>query len=75
MKVYEKPQLMYISLSANGALCQPCAIDAVGDNMDPAIKQLYELLGETIFTADTACEMQLEGYCKFTLTGDIIFNS
>lgn len=78
MKIYKKPQLVALSLSANGSLCAACTIDAEGANMAEEIKALYERFGDVVFTAETSCAYAVEGYCKFTAVDDglpMIFNS
>ena len=76
MKVYEKPKLMVLSVSANDALCacdtslryneglkNALALIA-GDKAPP----LNETEMKNVFTTDDDCADQIsyEGYCKFT---------
>lgn len=77
MKPYEKPRLVALSLSGNDMLCDGCAIDVVGDNAD---KVFMETLGDFLnignaFGNEVQCELQIEGYCKYTSTSNMIFNS
>lgn len=81
MKTYEKPRLTAISLSGNGALCQACAIDVVGDNADQNALDLLLMFDSEIsnlFESKDSCttECGVEGYCKFGPTADMtVFNS
>lgn len=81
MKTYEKPRLTAISLSGNGALCQACAIDVVGDNADQNVLDLLLMFDSEIsnlFESTDSCatECGVEGYCKFGPTADMtVFNS
>lgn len=82
MKTYEKPRLTAISLSGNGALCQACAIDVVGDNADQNVLELltmtYDANIDNLFESADSCttECGVEGYCKFGPTADMtVFNS
>lgn len=81
MKTYEKPRLTAISLSGNGALCQACAIDVVGDNADQNVLDLLLMFDPEIsnlFESTDSCvtECGVEGYCKFGPTADMtVFNS
>ena len=81
MKTYEKPRLTAISLSGNGALCQACAIDVVGDNADQNVLELltmtYDADIDKLFD-DGSCSIgvDLNGYCNFGPTADMtVFNS
>lgn len=77
MKIYEKPKLIALSISGNSLLCS-CDIDVVGGNspIDPDIEELIRLSGGVAFTADSSeCTVVIEGYCKNTPTGLIVFNS
>lgn len=77
MKIYEKPKLMVLSVSANDALCSGCD-DAVRNN-----QQLRDFYGQycgdkqlpltdqeldNLFAAGEPCgeEVYLTEYCKFT---------
>jgi hypothetical protein len=86
MKTYEKPVLNALSLSANSLLClSSCAIDAVEPNMNEALKTALIFKGwytsgnvdSTVFTSDMdgTCSNIVDGYCKNTPDGNIIFNS
>ena len=86
MRTYEKPRLMALSLSGSDALCA-CSIDAVGSNMDIAVKQMLENLGlldgdkprEGTFAPKDQCdkdkEVNINGYCKHGPSGEMLFNS
>lgn len=74
MKVYEKPKLMVLSISANDALCGGCQKATRGDDFwneyDPDSS-------DGVFTQDeaksigafgqseTGCMLEFVGYCKF----------
>ena len=73
MKVYQKPALTLLTVSASDALCQStCAIKTRGNPTFDWIDQKYGnndgLLGpdDKVFAnaADT-CETHYEGYCKY----------
>ena len=84
MKVYEKPKLMVLSISANDALCSGC-----DDTVRYDVK-LREYLGNyygdadgtltddelaNLFEADSCSEeVFYDGYCKFTGT-NMMFSS
>lgn len=84
MKVYEKPKLMVLSISANDALCSGC-----DDTVRYDVK-LREYLGNyygnaegpltddelaNLFEADSCLEaVSYDGYCKFTGT-NMMFSS
>lgn len=77
MKTYEKPKLIALSISGNSLLCS-CDIDAVGGNspITPEIEELIKISGGVAFTVDSnECTVIIEGVCKNTPTGFIVFNS
>ncbi len=77
MKVYEKPKLMVLSVSANDALCSGCD-DTVRNNSE--LRDFYgqyygdEILPLTddelsnLFAEDESCSEKVSNtdYCKFT---------
>lgn len=68
MKTYEKPRLVALAVSSNDLLCQSCAIDAIGNNMDPVLRRYLDLYGvtlEQLFGSGETCTIPVEGYCKF----------
>ena len=74
MRVYEKPALTLLTVSASDALCQnSCAIKTRGnpdfDWIDAKYGNGDGLLepGDDVFAnADDSCKIHYEGYCKFT---------
>lgn len=78
MKVYSKPKMLTLSISANDALCAGCTaqtrfnptlnsllIAAFGDKDNDG---LFEPGDSNAFAAVEQCEYDwsMEGYCKFT---------
>lgn len=72
-KTYEKPKLIALSLSGNNMLCNTCAVDIIGSNMNDEFRQMLEDLDININDLDQAfgendCEGKkttIIGYCKF----------
>lgn len=79
MKVYEKPKLVVISVLGNDLLCNSCSSDVVGGGgpRDPIIDEIIRDFGETVFTTSDGCETiyDIIGYCKFSPSDDILYNS
>lgn len=79
MKPYEKPRLVALSLSGNDMLCASCAIDVVGDNMNPTYKEIIDDLfggvSPNFGTGEECTDITIDGYCKFGPTGELVFNS
>lgn len=85
MKVYEKPKLMVLSVSANDVLCSGCAIGTRGDEdwLD------FDLDHDNLFTKADAdqlkmfgtddgaqCTTKVYGYCKFnSVNAELLFTS
>lgn len=81
MKKYEKPVLVAFSLTSTDMLCG-CAIDAMGDNMDPMLAELLKQMGEEItsgsFASIESCTdiLDVTGYCKHSPSPEgIVFAS
>ena len=80
MKTYEKPKLIALSLSGNNMLCNTCAVDIIGNNMDPVFKATAEIFGivitENSFASSDPCvdSVDISGYCKFT-GANVVINS
>lgn len=83
MKIYEKPRLMVLSVSANDLLCSGCAYPTKGDN----VLGMFDANGngyldendfgkiDGMFTDDSdSCSTKYTGYCKFT-GANILFTS
>ncbi len=74
MKVYEKPALTLLTVSASDALCQStCAIKTRGNPTFDWIDQKYgnndgllDLSDPVFANAEDTCDIHYEGYCKFT---------
>lgn len=83
MKIYEKPKLMVLSISANDALCGTCFTAARFSTEDQTFLDLYYGDGDGTLTdselttmfadTDNACtkKVNYEGYCKFTGTNQL----
>ena len=88
MKIYEKPKLMVLSISANDALCTGCSIRTRGD----AQWSIFDPSGDGLLTKDeansvglfgsneddlgSACSAVVDGYCKFNGTDPaLVFTS
>ena len=74
MKVYEKPKLMVLSISANDALCGNCQKATRGDdfwnsydpNPNDGVFTKAEADSKGVFgQLEDTCEMKVSGYCKF----------
>ena len=87
MKEYKKPAMMALSLSANDMLCGDCNVKTRFTE-DPFILKLAaewgkggnipDILdpGDNVFgTGETGCSIELDTYCKYGPTGQIIFTS
>ena len=83
MKIYEKPKLMVLSISANDMLCSGCEHPTKGDDilaMFDADENGYLDDGDFgkvggMFTEDSeSCTNKYTGYCKHTGSA-IIFTS
>ena len=84
MKVYEKPKLMVLSISANDALCSGCddtvrydvkLREYLGNNYGDADGTLTDDELANLFEADGCLEKVFyDGYCKFTGTS-MMFSS
>lgn len=86
MKEYKKPAMMALSLSANDMLCGDCNVKTRFTD-DPFIKKWTEDFGaggnvpgvldpgDNVFGAGEDCSIELDTYCKYGPTGQIIFTS
>ena len=82
MKQYVKPDLTFLALSGNSALCA-CSYDALGSNMDPNIRFVLEGFGipedefQNCFAYQEACSTKIDtdSFCKFGPSGALVFNS
>ena len=73
MKIYEKPKLMVLSVSANDALCAcgtKTRFEHVFDVLDSNKNGIFDPLDSEspLLTPDADCEVTTgyESYCKFT---------
>lgn len=78
MKIYEKPRLMVLSVSANDALCTGCAVKTRGDALFNMLDQtpgygdgngIFNSADPLFSEADTNCTAHSDSYtqyCKFT---------
>ena len=81
MKIYEKPKLMVLSLSANDALCA-CAATVRDDpfffpydtNKDGKLDS-GEINASGYFGSTEECKILYGKYCKHTPDGLTLFNS
>ena len=83
MKIYEKPSLTLLTVSANDTLCSnSCDIKTRGNEdifkyIDNRFGNGDGLLepGDSVFASSADdCDFYYQGYCKFS-TSDIIFTS
>ncbi len=81
MKIYEKPKLMVLSVSANDALCA-CAATVRNDpffspfdtNNDGKLDS-GEIEASGYFGSIDECQIKYDRYCKHTPDGLTLFNS
>ena len=85
MKIYEKPKLMVLSVSANDVLCSGCTIGTRGDEN----WLVFDQDGDNLFTKAEAdqlkmfgtedgaqCTTVVYGYCKFnSVSAELLFTS
>lgn len=84
MKVYQKPKMLTLSLSANDMLCSGCTIGTRNTN-DPFLQYLTQLYGgddglldpnDPVFGASAeGCSVIVDLYCKFGPNDQIVFTS
>lgn len=76
MKVYQKPQMLTLSLSANDMLCSGCTTALRDSSFKQAWLDLFDknndgrLTKDELFTSGDGCQnIQdfIEEYCKFTV--------
>jgi hypothetical protein len=85
LKIYEKPKLMVLSISANDMLCSGCTVKRIDD---PIYIDRFDSDGNGILTAqeaenqglfgdgtDDACTVPVTGYCKHNGTANQVFIS
>ena len=85
MKTYEKPRLMFLSLSGNDRLCGDCANGNVlyqNPDMAALMMDMYQIPDRTgngpsrddfvgLFgNTELECSNKLDGYCKFSSTAE-----
>ncbi len=88
MKLYEKPRLMVLSISANDMLCSGCSICTRGDyywdpfdlNHDGVLTHAEAtsqgLFGSSDGENSDSCSVPVDGYCKFNGTDPaLVFTS
>lgn len=74
MKVYTKPQMLTLSISANDMLCSGCTTKLKESSFADLLLQYFDtnkngrLEGNELFTKDDDCTSGdiLEQYCKYT---------
>lgn len=75
MKIYEKPTLVMMSIYGNDLLCDSCDIDIIGDNARQDIADMINMAGSNPFDEIDKCTTQIDIYCKFTGTSNVVVNS